>query len=370
MDKLLHISCVAPVNIAVIKYWGKRNEELLLPLNDSISVTLDTTLMRTETTVVSSPTFEEDAIVLNGLIQPLKNVRLQNCLSEIRSRLERDPAKKAMSAWKVKIESRNTFPTGAGLASSASGYACLVCALCKLFELDISMAEMASIARKGSGSACRSLHGGFVRWHAGVSPGGEDSVAEQIAPGMHWPELRIFVAVVNMCEKEVGSTDGMQQTVQTSSLLQHRVKSVVPKRCEEMTQAILKKDFEAFALLTMKDSNQFHAVCLDTFPPLFYLNETSKSIIQFVHDYNAKHSAIKVAYTFDAGPNAVLLMEEDSLAEFAVAFYQRYSQKKPVSSFFINYALETTGESVENAHKVEYVVISKIGGGPKVLIPE
>jgi diphosphomevalonate decarboxylase len=116
--------------------------------------------------------------------------------------------------------------------------------------------------------------------------------------------------VVSDEKKTVSSTGGMKTSVQTSTLLQHRAAAVVPGRVAKMEKAVVEKDFETFARLTMEESNSFHATCLDTFPPIFYLNDTSRAIIAAVHQLNAAAGRTVACYTFDAGPNAVLFLEE------------------------------------------------------------
>lgn len=133
-------------------------------------------------------------------------------------------------------------------------------------------------------------------------------------PGSALPPIQ-----VSADKKQTGSTVGMQTSVETSTLLKFRAESVVPERMKEMTRCIQEQDFQGFAQLTMKDSNQFHATCLDTFPPISYLNDTSRRIIQLVHRFNTHQGQTKVAYTFDAGPNAVIFTLEDTVAEFVAA---------------------------------------------------
>ncbi|KAJ8302922.1 hypothetical protein KUTeg_019318, partial [Tegillarca granosa] len=160
--------------------------------------------------------------------------------------------------WKIHVCSENNFPTAAGLASSAAGYACLVCALGKLYGVEGDLSDIA-----------RSIYGGFVVWNKGVLPDGSDSCATQIATESHWPQLRALIFVSDQ-EKQIGSTSGMGTTVNTSELLQKRIETIEPK-VERITEAIRNRDFTTFAEITMK-----------------------------------------VAYTFDAGPNACLyLMEKD-----------------------------------------------------------
>jgi diphosphomevalonate decarboxylase len=213
--------------------------------------------------------------------------------------------------------SENNFPTAAGLASSAAGFAALVRAIADLYQLPASPTELSRIARQGSGSACRSLFGGYVAWQMGTKEDGSDSLAVEVAPASHWPTMRALILVVSAEKKGVSSTSGMQITVATSELFQRRAEIVVPKHMSEMEEAIKAKDFENFGKITMMESNSFHSVCSDTFPPIFYLNDVSKAAIRVVEDINKKAGKIIAAYTFDAGPNAVIYYEEENTAAVA-----------------------------------------------------
>ncbi|KAG8390772.1 hypothetical protein BUALT_Bualt01G0118200 [Buddleja alternifolia] len=314
-DWVLTVTAQTPTNIAVIKYWGKRDEDLILPINDSISVTLDPHHLCTTTSVAVSPAFTHDRMWLNGKEVSLSGGRYQNCLRELRSRAgdvegEEKGIKITKKDWEklhFHIVSYNNFPTAAGLASSAAGLACLVFSLAKLMNVKDDHSRLSAIARQGSGSACRSLYGGFVKWIMGKEQNGSDSIAVQLADEKHWDDLVIIIAVVSSRQKETSSTSGMRETVETSMLIEHRAKEVVPKRIIQMEEAIKNRDFPAFARLTCADSNQFHAVCLDTLPPIFYMNDTSHRIISCVEKWNRFEGTPQVAYTFDAGPNAVLI---------------------------------------------------------------
>ncbi|KAK9282907.1 hypothetical protein L1049_011132 [Liquidambar formosana] len=319
---VLMVTAQTPTNIAVIKYWGKRDETLILPVNDSISVTLDPEHLCTTTTVAVSPSFDKDRMWLNGKEISLSGGRFQSCLREIRCRAgdvedEKKGIKIAKKDWEklhVHIASYNNFPTAAGLASSAAGLACLVFSLAKLMNVKEDHGKLSAIARQGSGSACRSLYGGFVKWIMGKDEKGSDSIAVQLADEKHWDDLVIVIAVVSSRQKETSSTTGMRETVETSMLLQHRAKEVVPKRILQMEEAIRNRDFASFAHLTCADSNQFHAVCLDTCPPIFYMNDTSHRIISIVEKWNRSEGTPQVAYTFDAGPNAVMIARNRKVA--------------------------------------------------------
>lgn len=209
---------------------------------------------------------------------------------------EQRVADKSILQYNLHICSENNFPTAAGLASSAAGYACFVYTLATLYGIE--QEELTAIARLGSGSACRSIYGGFVQWRKGDADDGSDSIAVQIAPREHWPEMRVLVLVVSDTRKKVSSSLGMQRSVHNSAILKYRASDCVPSRVTQITQAILDRNFAAFGELTMKDSNQFHAVCLDTYPPCVYMNDVSHSVVDLVHRYNADAGEVRVSAKF------------------------------------------------------------------------
>lgn len=323
-----------------LKYWGKRDKNLNLPTNSSISVTLSQDDLRTLTTAAADETFEKDQLWLNGKLESLDTPRTQACLADLRQLRQNVESTNSslpkLSQMKLHIVSENNFPTAAGLASSAAGFAALITAIAKLFELPQDMSELSKIARKGSGSACRSLFGGFVAWEMGEEADGSDSLAVQVAPESHWPDLEALICVVSDAKKGTSSTAGMQSTIKTSTLMNERINQVVPERMEAMKKAILQKDFQSFAELTMRDSNQFHAVCLDTYPPIFYMNDTSRAIIQLIHEYNASSpdGRLKAAYTYDAGPNAVIYAPKKNMPEIVQLIGHYFPSNKEPSEFF------------------------------------
>lgn len=230
---------------------------------------------------------------------------------------EADSSLPKLSKLPLRIVSENNFPTAAGLASSAAGLAALVRAIADLYQLPTSKTELSKIARQGSGSACRSLFGGYVAWEMGTAADGSDSQAVEIAPASHWPTMKALILVASAEKKGISSTSGMQTTVATSDLFMRRAEVVVPKHQAQMIEAVKNRDFALFGTVTMKDSNSFHATCLDTFPPIFYLNDTSRAAIRAVESINQKAGKIIAAYTFDAGPNCVIYFEEEHMAEVA-----------------------------------------------------
>lgn len=311
MEEDAIVTAVGTPNMALIKYWGKRDEKLTLPTNSSISITLDETL-NTKTSVAFSKSFKEDSLYIDG-----KRIDLAND-DAARERFSAiNHLKKAAGTdAKVLVVSKSNFPQSSGLASSASGIATLIFAASAALSLKLDKREMSVIARQGSGSACRSIHGGFVEWRAGTSVDGTDSYAEQIAPPTHWPEVVDMIGILSRERKKFSSRAGMKQTVATSPLYKARME-YVQGALMGMEAAIKAKDFEKLATITMRDSNSMHAVMLDTFPPLMYMNDISKEIVGRVHDLNDEEGRKVCAYTFDAGPNANLITTEKDAGKAA-----------------------------------------------------
>jgi diphosphomevalonate decarboxylase len=338
------VTCSAPVNIAVVKYWGKRNEELILPLNSSLSGTLNQQDLRSTTSARASRHFKRDRLFLNGQEQEISYVRLQNVLRGVRelasnvySDGDGDGGRKILvprSAWSsyhVHIVSENNFPTAAGLASSASGYCALVYTLAKLYGVEASLEELSAIARQGSGSACRSMFGGFAAWEMGTRDDGADSRAVPIADETHWPDMEVLVLVVNAGEKDVGSTVGMRGEVR-DNLLERRARDIVPERMRQMAAAIEQRDMETFAELTMADSDNFHNICHNTVPPLHYMNDVSRDIQRLLRAFNGHRGHRHAAYTYDAGPNAVVYLLRDELVPFLALVLHYFPKGVQVAS--------------------------------------
>lgn len=374
-------TCVAPVNMALVKYWGKRNEELILPINDSISMTLDANEMSAKTTISASESFKQNRMWLNGDEVAFEdNPRVMRCVEGVQRLALANGGLKFPLSWKLHIASYNNFPTAAGLASSAAGYACLVYTLARLYELPMTE-ELTTIARQGSGSACRSLYGGFVQWRRGATEDGSDSIAVQLQTAEHWPNMHMLILVVNDARKKTGSTKGMQLAVQTSSLIQHRANEVVPQRIKQLTAAIKSRDFATYAEITMKESNQLHAIALDTYPPCVYMNDVSHAIVNFVHEYNEAVGSLQVAYTFDAGPNGCLYVLAEHvprlLAAVQLAFPNdaqqsvEYLKGIPVPPLEFNNG-EANGKlsHIYPKNMLKYIIHTKIGEGPRQLSDE
>ncbi|KAF3905838.1 hypothetical protein AA313_de0207025 [Arthrobotrys entomopaga] len=373
MADIYHATATAPVNIAVIKYWGKASTKLNTPTNSSLSVTLSQDDLRTITTASCSASFESDALWLNGAPHDVSNARSQACFAELRAlrkaKESQDSSLPPLSSYRLHLISENNFPTAAGLASSAAGFAAFVRAIADLYELDETPTQLSRIARQGSGSACRSLFGGYVAWEKGSREDGYDSIAVQVASESHWPTMRAAILVISDAKKGVSSTSGMQATVATSTLFPNRANVVVPARMEAMKKAIAEKNFEAFAELTMADSNSFHAVCLDTIPPIFYMNDSSRAAVRVVEEMNRCAGKKVAAYTFDAGPNAVIYYDEANenlvlgVLKKATAqvtgWSEKYSKISPKVPEDFNEGLLTALST-----GVSRVILTSVGSGP------
>lgn len=294
---MLEGRATAPSNIAIVKYWGKRNDKLNLPLNDSISITLDEQLSVT-THVIFSDEFSQDEVYINEKKLSEEEVKeyAERVLNIFRKLYGKDLF--------AKVYSRTTFPEGAGLASSAAGIASLVIASNRALGLGLDNKELSKIARIGSGSACRSLFGGFVMWKKGERDDGEDSFCYQLFPESHWTELVDIIAIVSSERKKISSRKGMRITSTSSDLMECRLKFIensIPK----IIKAIENRDSEEFFYWMMRHSNSMHAVILDSWPSFFYLNDVSLKIMNWVQEFG------RAGYTFDAGPNAHIFTLEE-----------------------------------------------------------
>lgn len=289
-------TALAHPNIAFIKYWGNRDNLLRLPANGSISMNLAG--LYTRTTVIFDPTISVDTLTLNGT--PAFGPGLQR----VSAMLDRVRQMAGLHQH-ARVESENNFPMGAGIASSASAFAALALAASSAAGLALSEPELSRLARSGSGSACRSIPGGFVEWQAGESDA--DSYAFSIAAPEHW-NLVDCVAVVSHSHKHTGSTEG-HALADTSPLQAARVADA-PRRLALCRQAILKRDFAAFAEVVEQDSNLMHAVMITSHPPLLYWQLSTISVMHFVQTWRL--AGLPVCYTIDAGPNVHVLCLAES----------------------------------------------------------
>jgi len=277
----------ACANIALIKYWGNRDNALRLPSNGSISMNLDG--LFTRTTVSFQPSLPFDELIVNGHEATGSGLeRVSFILDLVRE----------MTGIKMNAEviSENNFPSGAGIASSAAAFAALALASSTAAGLKLSEAELSRLARRGSGSASRSIPSGFVEWMMGG--GDDDCIAVSIAPPDHL-DLADCVAIVNAGHKKTGSTEG-HALAWTSPLQAARVDDAT-RRLDICRNAILRRDFDALANIIEHDSDMMHSVMMTSNPPLMYWQAATVGIFHAARKWRA--SGLPVAYTVDAGAN-------------------------------------------------------------------
>jgi diphosphomevalonate decarboxylase len=274
-------------NIAFIKYWGNIDESLRLAASGSISMNLKELITRT--TVEFRDDLATDTINVDG--QAMTGRAAERVSKHL------DYARKlAGTNLRAKVDSANNFPAGAGIASSAAAFAALSVAAAAALNLNLSEHELSAYARLGSGSASRSVPGGFVEWYNGDTH--ESSYAASIAPADHWA-LTDLVAVVSKAHKKTGSTEG--HALAGTSVLQSARLATAASRVMQCREALLSKDFAALAEVVELDSNIMHAVMMTSVPALFYWQPETLALMEAVREWRAE--GIQVFYTIDAGPN-------------------------------------------------------------------
>jgi diphosphomevalonate decarboxylase len=285
------VTAYAPTNIALVKYWGKRNQELNLPVTSSLSISL---AEKGAKTTLSISLIKQDVFILNGKAVPTT--------SSFHQRLSRYLDLFRFDHLYFEANIISTVPIAVGLASSACGFAAMVLALDKFFSWQLSSQQLSMLARLGSGSACRSIWPGFVEWHAGEREDGMDSYAEPLS--VQWPELGIGLMMVSDKEKSIGSREAMQRTVETSELYQswpHKVEHDLIK----LKKAIQEKDFDLLGKTAESNALAMHATMLSAWPPVsYYLPETINAMHRV---WQARADGVPVYFTQDAGPNLKLL---------------------------------------------------------------
>ncbi len=305
---------VACANIAFIKYWGNRDNSLRLPVNGSISMNLDGLFTRTTVSFTASKT---DSLIINSTEVTGKGLdRVSYILDLVR--------KMANINERVEVTSENNFPAGAGIASSAAAFAALALASSRAAGLTLSEAQLSVLARRGSGSASRSIPAGFVEWQMGKDEA--DSYAFSIAPVDHW-NLVDCVAIVSSSHKKTGSTEG--HAIAGTSPLQNARVADAPRRIEICRNAILKKDFETFANIIEHDSDMMHSVMMTSNPPLMYWQSATVEIFHQVREWRA--SGLPVGYTVDAGANVHVIC----LGEYAKDVEKRLRELPGVSDVLV-----------------------------------
>lgn len=307
----------AHANIALIKYWGKENEDMIIPKNNSLSLTLDA--LYTETFVSFLPVEEKrDIFYLDDLLQDEKQQEKISKYIDIFRQL-------ANSDKKVLVKSYNHVPTAAGLASSASGMAALAMALNKLFELNYPEEDVTKLARRGSGSASRSIYGGFVEWEKGYDH--ESSLAKRI-DSADW-DIAMIILVLKNEKKEISSRVAMKATTETSPLYQAHVDSV-DKDLMEIKEAIKNRDFVKVGKIAEHNAMKMHATMLSSNPPIMYFKEESIRAIEKIKELRA--SGMDVYYTMDAGPNVKILCRKSQVNEIVEVLKKTFDEESIVVS--------------------------------------
>lgn len=304
VPKLESASAFAASNIALCKYWGKRDIELNLPVTSSLSISMGHLGAYSEISLCDNPS---DQIFLNSRVMDHNTVfykRLVDFLDLFRP----------SNDTRFLIKTKTNIPVGAGLASSACGFAATIRSLDGLFAWDLSPIQLSILARLGSGSACRSLYDGFVLWQAGVEKDGMDSYATRIE--CEWDDLRVGILLVDSRPKSQTSRDAMQATVETCPFYK-AWPEVVSQAMQHTEHALLHKDFWLLGATAEANALAMHALMLSTTPPVIYSQAATLDYMQMV--WRARAEGLGVFFTQDAGPNLKLLFlskDEAKVREF------------------------------------------------------
>ena len=290
----------ARANIALIKYWGKVDADLNTPAVGSISVTLDR--LWSDTEVEFDASLAADTLTLDGSSRPEQLERVSRSLDLLRQL--------AGVETFAQVTSDNNFPTGAGLASSASGFAALTTAAAQALGIDLSPRELSILARQGSGSAARSIFGGYVEMHAGSASDGRDSFAEPLLCADRWP-LEVVIAITERGEKKIGSRSGMERSASTSPYYPAWV-ATSEDDLRIGREAIRAQDFDALADVAEHSCLKMHATAMANKPPLIYWNPATLSCMRVVSAMRA--DGLPVFFTIDAGPQLKAICEVSARA--------------------------------------------------------
>lgn len=298
-------TAVANSNIAFIKYWGNFDARLRMPLNDSLSMNLDA--LTTETTVEFDEGLEADEIMLDGIPADDKTrARVSDQLNRIREQ--------AKIKTFARVHSRNNFPSATGLASSASAFAALSLAASRAAGLELSERNLSILARQGSGSAARSVPGGFVEWLAATNTisTSDSSYGRQLMPPEAW-DLKDVIAIVSRDAKKVGSSEG-HAAVNTSPFLGERI-SRLPTRYHRVRRELLNKNLKGLGPDMEAEAIELHMLAMTSRPPIFYWSPATVRVMDAVRQM--RDEGLSAYYTLDAGPNVHVLVEAKDAEEVA-----------------------------------------------------
>ncbi|MCX7881183.1 MAG: diphosphomevalonate decarboxylase [Patescibacteria group bacterium] len=311
------IKVKSPANIAFIKYWGQKDNQLIIPYNDSFSMNLSACLTYLEGEILENKEIKE------VFIKDYKKENFLKANTEILNKIISfySTAKKFLNSKKdfgFRIYSKNTFPKKSGIAGSASFFSALALFFATAFEKKLNQKQLSILARlSGSGSACRSIPDGFSWWRKGNN--NETSYAYSLAPPNFW-DLRDLVLIVNPQEKKVGSYEGHQQAT-TSFFFKFRLKEL-KKRLIMIKKAFFKKDFSLFGQLLEEDALSMHIVMMTQRPPLYYWSEKTFSLIKKIVELR-KSGKMEGYYTIDAGENIHLICQKNDYQQFIDYFKEQ-----------------------------------------------
>lgn len=288
------VVAAANANVALAKYWGKRDEMLSLPYTGSLSVTLAG--LTTTARVSFLGRLSEDRVFLSG--QEAAGVEARR----FRAFLELIRKSAGVDA-KAEVEISSNFPVAAGLASSASTFAALAVAATSAVDLSLSSTQLSVLARRGSGSAARSIYGGYVEWLAGEASDGSDSFAVQVAPLDHWP-IGIVIAVTDEGRKRVGSREGMAHAVKHSPFFPAWLESH-DADLEAVRAGIHARDLQRVGTAAEHNCLKMHAVSLASQPALLYWTPATVAVMQRVVEL--RQQGLEAYFTIDAGPQVKVI---------------------------------------------------------------
>lgn len=287
-------------NIALVKYWGKRDAKLNLPAVGSISLTLRELV--TETAVCFDDTLRADRVILNGRPADVATVtKVSKLLDLVRQR--------AGLQSRAEVITQNGFPTASGLASSSSAFSALAVAASTAAGLLLPPPALSELARRGSGSAARSIYGGFVEMEPGLRSDGSDAVAVPLAPADHW-DVRIVVAVTTHDAKATSSTDGMEVTTRTSPYYSVWIQTQEADLAA-MRKAIANRDLQTAGEVMEHNALKMHAAALAARPGVLYWSGRTVDVIHCV--YALRREGVPAYFTIDAGPHVkVFCLPQDA----------------------------------------------------------
>lgn len=303
-------------NIALIKYWGKEDEKLAIPMNSSLSITLD--CFYTDTEVLFDKNLKEDVFYLDGKVQSGNSL---NRVSKFVDLFRRESG----ILDRVIVKSYNHVPTAAGLASSASGFAALGAALNVASGLNFDKKTLSTYIRQGSGSATRSVYGGFVQWEKGHS--NETSYAFKVDDG-DW-DVGMIIVVVNDKKKKISSTLGMKSTVETSPFYSGWVKNAKTD-IEDIKIAIKNRDIDEVGKITERNALMMHGTMLGARPPILYWQKETMEAMEIVR--GLRDMGVSCYFTMDAGPNVKILCKKSQIDLIVDRLKDRFDEDKIVVS--------------------------------------